>query len=152
VPSTCHQISSEHLSGRDGFRNPRQSSQWIYHAMPDSLRLLHDLQTTCAPIPTHSLLSVHHNTTTNLSNHNETNCSTLCHKLKWLHLTGEVDKSVRCSCQTFSTHVKLSPDLTHQNLLKSVNFWQSYSQIKRWTFFGTRRIALTIKLPKIVER
>jgi len=23
-------------------------------------------------------------------------------KVKWLHLTGEVDKSVRCSCQIFS--------------------------------------------------
>jgi len=23
-------------------------------------------------------------------------------KVKWLHLTGEVDKSVRCSCQVFS--------------------------------------------------
>jgi len=36
-------------------------------------------------------------------------------KVKWLHLTGEVDKSVR-------VHVKFSPDLTYQKVLKSVNF------------------------------
>ena len=36
-------------------------------------------------------------------------------KIKWLHLTGEVDKSV-----TF--HVKFSQDLTCQKSLKSVNF------------------------------
>jgi len=35
--------------------------------------------------------------------------------VKWLHLTGEVDKSVR-------VHVKFSPDLTYQKVLKSVNF------------------------------
>jgi len=31
-------------------------------------------------------------------------------KVKWLHLTGEVDKSVRCSVR-----VKFSQDLTYQN-------------------------------------
>jgi len=39
-------------------------------------------------------------------------------KVKWLHLTGEVDKSVRF-------HVKFSQDLTYhkyQKSLKSVNF------------------------------
>jgi len=36
-------------------------------------------------------------------------------KVKWLHLTGEVDKSVL-------VHVKFSQDLTYQKLLKSVNF------------------------------
>ena len=40
-------------------------------------------------------------------------------KVKWLHLTGEVDKSV-----TF--HVKSSQNLTCQKSLKSVNFWQSF--------------------------
>ena len=39
-------------------------------------------------------------------------------KVKWLHLTGEVDKSVRCLCQIFSGF----------NIPKI---------IKRWTFFGT---------------
>jgi len=37
------------------------------------------------------------------------------HKVKWLYLTGEVDKSVRF-------HVKFSQDLTYQKSLKSVNF------------------------------
>jgi len=36
-------------------------------------------------------------------------------KVKWLYLTGEVDKSV-------SVYVKFSQDLTYQKLLKSVNF------------------------------
>jgi len=39
-------------------------------------------------------------------------------KVKWLHLTGEVDKSLRCLCQIFSGF----------NVPKI---------IKRWTFFGT---------------
>jgi len=30
-------------------------------------------------------------------------------KVKWLHLTGEVDKSVRCSCQIFSVSCVLCP-------------------------------------------
>jgi len=40
-------------------------------------------------------------------------------KVKWLHLTGEVDKSVRFSCQIF-------PGFNVQKSLKSVNFWQGY--------------------------
>jgi len=36
-------------------------------------------------------------------------------KVKWLHLTGEVDKSVRF-------HVRFSQDFTHRTSLKSVNF------------------------------
>jgi len=36
-------------------------------------------------------------------------------KVKWLHMTGEVDKPVRF-------HVKFSRDLTCQKSLKSVNF------------------------------
>ena len=36
-------------------------------------------------------------------------------KIKWLHLTGEVDKSVRF-------RVKFSQHLTYQKSLKSVNF------------------------------
>ena len=39
--------------------------------------------------------------------------------VKWLHLTGEVDKSV-----TFN--VEFSQDLTCQKSVKSVNCWQSY--------------------------
>jgi len=35
--------------------------------------------------------------------------------VKWLHLTGELDKPVRF-------HVKLSQDLTYQKSSKSVNF------------------------------
>jgi len=42
-------------------------------------------------------------------------------KVKWLHLTGEVNKSVRCYCRIFS-------DFMYQKVLKSVNFWQSYSK------------------------
>ena len=42
---------------------------------------------------------------------------------------GEVDKSVSWSCQILSEFNVLK-------LLKSVNFWQSYWKIKRWTFFG----------------
>ena len=38
------------------------------------------------------------------------------HKVKWLHLAGEVDKSVRCSCQIFSAF-----DISYQKSLKSVN-------------------------------
>jgi len=45
-----------------------------------------------------------------------------------LHLTGEMDKSVRCSCQIFS-------EFNVQKLLKSFSFWRSYSKINRWTFF-----------------
>jgi len=37
-------------------------------------------------------------------------------KVKWLHLTVEVEKSVRCLCEIFSE------DLTYQKSLKSVNF------------------------------
>jgi len=37
-------------------------------------------------------------------------------KVKWLHLTGKMDKSVACSCKFFSL------DLTYQQLLKVVNF------------------------------
>jgi len=48
-----------------------------------------------------------------------------------LHLTGEVDKSVRFSCQI------LSGFNVAKNYYKLVNFWSSYSKIKRWTFFGT---------------
>jgi len=36
-------------------------------------------------------------------------------KVKWLHLTGEMEKSVRF-------HVKFSQDLAYQKLLKSVSF------------------------------
>ena len=36
-------------------------------------------------------------------------------KVKWLHLTGEMDKSVTC--------VKFTQDLTCQKSLKSVNFF-----------------------------
>jgi len=44
--------------------------------------------------------------------------------------TGEVNKSVR-------GHVKFSHDLTYQKLLKSANFWQSYSRNKKVDVFET---------------
>jgi len=50
-------------------------------------------------------------------------------KAKWLHLTGEVDTSVRFSCQIFSW-------FKCQKSLKSVKFWQTYTKNKRWTFLG----------------
>jgi len=50
-------------------------------------------------------------------------------KVKWLQLTVEVDKSVRSSCQIFS-------GLNLPKLLKSVNFWQSYSKKKKVDFLG----------------
>jgi len=50
-------------------------------------------------------------------------------KVKWLHLTGKVHKSVRF-------HVKFSQDLRYQkSLIKSVNFWQSYSKNKKVDVF-----------------
>ena len=49
-------------------------------------------------------------------------------KVKWLHLTGELDKSVRFSCQIFSEF----------NIPKSVNFWQSYSNNEKVDVLGTR--------------
>ena len=53
-------------------------------------------------------------------------------KVKWLCLTGEVDKSVRFLCHIFSGL------LTCQKSLKLVKFWKSYSESKRWTFFETQ--------------
>jgi len=50
-------------------------------------------------------------------------------KVKWLHLTGEVDKSVRFSFQ-------FSQDLTSQKLLKSVNFDKVIQKIKSGRFRG----------------
>jgi len=44
-------------------------------------------------------------------------------KVKWLYLTGEVDKCVRCSCKLFS-EFRLIFDRVNQ-------------KIKRWTSFGT---------------
>jgi len=55
-------------------------------------------------------------------------------KVKCLHVTGEVDKSVRCSCQIFFH------DSMYQESLKSVNFDRLVQKIKRWTFFGTQCI------------
>jgi len=52
-------------------------------------------------------------------------------KVKWLLLTGQVEKSVRFSCQIFSGFNILK-------LLKSVNFWQSYSKNKKVDIFGDK--------------
>ena len=51
-------------------------------------------------------------------------------KVKWLHDTGEVEIFTSYWCRFFR-------DLTHQNSLKSVNFWQSYLK-KSWRFYGTQ--------------
>ena len=51
--------------------------------------------------------------------------------VKWLHLTGGVDKSVRYSCQFFY-------DLTYRKLSNSVIFDRVIQKIKRWTFWGHR--------------
>ena len=50
-------------------------------------------------------------------------------KVKWLHLTGEVDKAVRFSCKIFT-------GFNVQKSLKSVNFWQSYSTNEKVDFLG----------------
>jgi len=63
-------------------------------------------------------------------------------KVKWLHLTGEVDKSVRVSCQIFS-------GFNTPKLLKSVIFDRVIQNIRRWTFWGHRvynRIIRRLKL------
>jgi len=49
--------------------------------------------------------------------------------VKWLHLTGEMGKSVRFSCQIFSW-------FNLPKLLKSFNFWQISQKNKRRTFLG----------------
>jgi len=51
-------------------------------------------------------------------------------KVKWLHLIGDVGKSVRF-------HVNFYQDLAYQKLSKSL-FFDSYSKNKRWTFLGTQ--------------
>jgi len=48
-----------------------------------------------------------------------------------LKMTGEVDR-----CEV--VHVKFSRDLTYEKLLKSVNFWQSYSKNKQVDIVGTQ--------------
>ena len=59
-------------------------------------------------------------------------------KLKWLQLTGEVDKSVRSSCQIFSW-------FNVPRLIKSVNFWQNYSKNKEIDVFsGIQRTMYTV--------
>jgi len=52
----------------------------------------------------------------------------------WLHLTGEVDKSVRFLCEIFS-------GFNSPKKIKSVNLWQSYSKNKKGgRFLGTQCI------------
>jgi len=45
-------------------------------------------------------------------------------KVKWLHTTGEMDKSVRCLCEIFS-------GFNIPKTLKSVKFWRSYLKNKK---------------------
>jgi len=52
-------------------------------------------------------------------------------KVKWLHLTGEVDKSVSYSCQMFSGS-------NYQKLLKSVIFDKVIQKIKKVNVLGTQ--------------
>jgi len=49
-------------------------------------------------------------------------------KVKWLHLTGEVDRSVRSSCQIFSW-------LTYENYSNRSTFERFIQKIKKWVFF-----------------
>ena len=56
-------------------------------------------------------------------------------KVKWLHLTGEVDRCVRCSCQIIS-------GITYQKLLLLTELCKKN---KKWTFFGTR-FAVTLQM------
>jgi len=49
--------------------------------------------------------------------------------VNWLHPTGEVDKSVSCSCQLFS-------GFNVPKLIKIGQFLtELFKKIKRWTFF-----------------
>ena len=45
---------------------------------------------------------------------------------------------------------KFSQDLTYQKLLKSVNFWQSYSKNKKVDVFGTPGISLSCTVSEIL--
>ena len=53
-------------------------------------------------------------------------------KVKWLHLSGEVNKSVICSYQIFSGFNV--PNIYLNRLI----FDRVIQKIKRWTFFGTQ--------------
>jgi len=58
-------------------------------------------------------------------------------KVKWLHLTGEVDKSVRY------IHVKFSQDFTYQNYFNQLIFDRDIQKIKSGRFFlghGTHHV------------
>jgi len=51
-------------------------------------------------------------------------------KVKWLHMTGKVDKFVRCLCKIFS-------GFNIQKIIKiGLIFDRVVQKIKRWTFFG----------------
>ena len=65
-------------------------------------------------------------------------------KVTWIHVTCEVDKSVRF-------HVKFYHYLIQQTLVKSFNFWQLFKKIKRWTFFGTKGLLLQNHVMKAVN-
>jgi len=54
-------------------------------------------------------------------------------KVKWLHLTGEVDKSVRYSRQIF-------PGFNVPKIIKIGLFLTVIQKITRWTFLGTQGI------------
>jgi len=54
-------------------------------------------------------------------------------KVKWLHLTGEMEKSVRF-------HVKFSQDLAYQKLLKSVSFDKLFKNKKVHVFWNVMHL------------
>jgi len=56
--------------------------------------------------------------------------------VKWLHLIGEVDKCVSCSCQILSWF-----NIPGYQKLKSVNFRQSYSKNEKVDVSGTQCMA-----------
>jgi len=66
-------------------------------------------------------------------------------KVKWLHQTGEVDKSVRCSCQNFSGF-----NLTKIN--KSVIFNRIIQKNKRMDVFLGHRVYSSSKHVYSCER
>jgi len=51
-------------------------------------------------------------------------------KVKWLRLTGKVDKSVSCSCQIFS-------GFDMPKIIEIGQFWQSYLKNKRVDVWDT---------------
>jgi len=63
-------------------------------------------------------------------------------KVKWLHLTSEVDKSVRFLCKIFS-------GFNIPKIIKIGHFDRVIQKIKRWTFWGHRVVSFLLGHVKI---